>query len=76
MSGGALARYGARVSLHRGTLTGQLAAMGFADTGRARRLLTDELGLDLDGADAPLVEALAAPTCARRCAPTAGCATG
>jgi glutamate-ammonia-ligase adenylyltransferase len=43
----------------RGTLTGQLAAMGFADTERARRLLTDELGLDPDGADAPLVEALA-----------------
>jgi glutamate-ammonia-ligase adenylyltransferase len=43
----------------RGTLAGQLAAMGFADTARARRLLTDELGLDPDGADAALVEALA-----------------
>jgi [glutamine synthetase] adenylyltransferase / [glutamine synthetase]-adenylyl-L-tyrosine phosphorylase len=43
----------------RGTLTGQLAAMGFADTERARRLLTEDLGLDPDGADAPLVEALA-----------------
>ena len=44
----------------RGTLAGQLAAMGFADTGRARMLLTDELGLDPEGPDAPLVEALAA----------------
>jgi glutamate-ammonia-ligase adenylyltransferase len=44
----------------RGTLTGQLAAMGFADTERARRLLTDDLGLDPDGDDARLVEALAA----------------
>jgi [glutamine synthetase] adenylyltransferase / [glutamine synthetase]-adenylyl-L-tyrosine phosphorylase len=43
----------------RGTLTGQLAAMGFADTERARELLTGDLGLDPDGADAPLVEALA-----------------
>ena len=43
----------------RGTLTGQLAAMGFADTERARRLLTEDLGLDPDGADAPLTEALA-----------------
>jgi [glutamine synthetase] adenylyltransferase / [glutamine synthetase]-adenylyl-L-tyrosine phosphorylase len=44
------------------TLTGQLAAMGFADTARARRLLTDELGLDAAGdeADAGLLEALAA----------------
>ena len=47
------------MSTPRGTLAGQLAAMGFADTARARRLLTDELGLDPDGADAPLVEALA-----------------
>src|ERR1700722_18814210 len=43
----------------RGTLTGQLAAMGFADTERARELLTMDLGLDPDGADAWLVEALA-----------------
>jgi glutamate-ammonia-ligase adenylyltransferase len=42
------------------TLAGQLAAMGFADTARARRLLTDDLGLDTEGADAPLVEAIAA----------------
>jgi [glutamine synthetase] adenylyltransferase / [glutamine synthetase]-adenylyl-L-tyrosine phosphorylase len=44
----------------RGTLTGQLAAMGFADTERARELLTMDLGLDPDGSDARLVEALAA----------------
>ncbi|MGA3153960.1 MAG: bifunctional [glutamine synthetase] adenylyltransferase/[glutamine synthetase]-adenylyl-L-tyrosine phosphorylase [Streptosporangiaceae bacterium] len=44
----------------RGTLAGQLAALGFADTGRAQRLLFEELGLDAEGADVPLVEALAA----------------
>ncbi len=44
----------------RGTLAGQLAAMGFADTARTRQLLTGDLGLDPEGADAPLVEALAA----------------
>src|ERR1700727_3173354 len=43
----------------RGTLTGQLAAMGFADTEHARQLLTVDLGLDPDGGDARLVEALA-----------------
>ena len=43
----------------RGTLAGQLAALGFADTTRARQLLTGDLGLEPDGADAPLVEALA-----------------
>ncbi|HEY3978135.1 MAG TPA: bifunctional [glutamine synthetase] adenylyltransferase/[glutamine synthetase]-adenylyl-L-tyrosine phosphorylase [Streptosporangiaceae bacterium] len=43
----------------RGTLTGQLAALGFADTERARQLLTADLGLDPDGNDAWLVEALA-----------------
>jgi glutamate-ammonia-ligase adenylyltransferase len=42
------------------TMTGQLAAMGFADTARACRLLTDDLGLDTAGADAPVVDALAA----------------
>src|ERR1019366_6074403 len=51
--------YRARVSMPRGTLAGQLAAMGFADTGRARRLLTEDLRLDLEGADAGLLEALA-----------------
>jgi glutamate-ammonia-ligase adenylyltransferase len=44
----------------RGTLAGQLAAMGFADTARARVVLTEELGLDPEGADGPLVTALAA----------------
>ena len=43
----------------RGTLTGQLAALGFADTERAQALLTADLGLDPDGNDAWLVEALA-----------------
>jgi [glutamine synthetase] adenylyltransferase / [glutamine synthetase]-adenylyl-L-tyrosine phosphorylase len=43
----------------RGTLTGQLAALGFADTERARQLLTADLRLDPDGDDAWLVEALA-----------------
>jgi glutamate-ammonia-ligase adenylyltransferase len=40
------------------TLAGQLAAMGFADTGRARRL-TQELGLDPAGRDAGLLAAIA-----------------
>ena len=42
------------------TLTGRLAALGFADTATAQRLLTDELGLDLAGEDAGIVAALAA----------------
>jgi glutamate-ammonia-ligase adenylyltransferase len=42
------------------TLAGQLAAMGFADTERARRLITDDLSLDPAGADADLLDALAA----------------
>src|ERR1700733_10927149 len=44
------------------TLAGQLAVMGFADTARAQRLLTEELGLDAvaDTADAEVLEALAA----------------
>ena len=65
----------------RGTLAGQLAAMGFADTARARQLLTEDLGPGPDGADAPLVEALAAaadPDLAlaalARLAPDASCA--
>jgi len=41
---GGPARYRAEVGTPRGTLTGQLAAMGFADTARAVQLLT-ELGL-------------------------------
>ncbi|HXS62079.1 MAG TPA: bifunctional [glutamine synthetase] adenylyltransferase/[glutamine synthetase]-adenylyl-L-tyrosine phosphorylase [Streptosporangiaceae bacterium] len=44
----------------RETLAGRLAALGFADTDGARRVLTDQLKLDADGADADLVVALAA----------------
>jgi [glutamine synthetase] adenylyltransferase / [glutamine synthetase]-adenylyl-L-tyrosine phosphorylase len=45
----------------RGTsLAGQLAAMGFADTDRAQRLLQTDLGLDIAGADATTLQALAA----------------
>ncbi len=46
------------MSTPRGTLAGQLASMGFADTARARQLLA-ELGAEPDGADAVLVDALA-----------------
>jgi [glutamine synthetase] adenylyltransferase / [glutamine synthetase]-adenylyl-L-tyrosine phosphorylase len=49
------------VTSPRGTLAGQLAAMGFADTARARQLLT-ELGLHAGApstADATLLQALA-----------------
>ena len=42
------------------TLAGRLAALGFADTARAEWLLTGELGLDVSGADAGLVTAIAA----------------
>ncbi|HXP19071.1 MAG TPA: bifunctional [glutamine synthetase] adenylyltransferase/[glutamine synthetase]-adenylyl-L-tyrosine phosphorylase [Streptosporangiaceae bacterium] len=42
------------------TLAGRLAAMGFADTASAQRLLTEDLRLDAAGADAGLVAALAA----------------
>src|SRR5215471_6971295 len=42
------------------TLAGQLAALGFADTARAQRLLTEDLGLDPAAADVSLLEALAA----------------
>jgi len=50
------------VSVGRGTTTlaGQLAAMGFADTARAQRVLTEELGLDPAQADVGLLGALAA----------------
>jgi [glutamine synthetase] adenylyltransferase / [glutamine synthetase]-adenylyl-L-tyrosine phosphorylase len=49
------------VSTPRGTtLAGQLAAMGFADTARAQRLLTEDLGLDAAGRDADVLAALAA----------------
>ncbi|MBO0832523.1 MAG: hypothetical protein J2P29_11205, partial [Actinobacteria bacterium] len=56
-----LAGYRADVTSPRGTLAGQLAAMGFADTARARQLLT-ELGFDgdtADSADKPVLDALA-----------------
>jgi glutamate-ammonia-ligase adenylyltransferase len=42
------------------TLAGQLAAMGFGDTSRAQRLITGDLGLDITGADAAVLTALAA----------------
>ena len=42
------------------TLAGQLAAMGFADTARAQRLLTEDLELDAAGRDADVLAALAA----------------
>jgi len=49
------------VSTPRGTtLAGQLAAMGFADTARAQRLLTEDLELDAAGRDADMLAALAA----------------
>jgi [glutamine synthetase] adenylyltransferase / [glutamine synthetase]-adenylyl-L-tyrosine phosphorylase len=50
------------VSIGRGTTTlaGQLAAMGFTDTARAQRLLTEDLGLDTAEADSGLLGALAA----------------
>ena len=40
--------------------TARLAALGFADTAAALAVLTRELSLDVTGADAPVVEALAA----------------
>jgi glutamate-ammonia-ligase adenylyltransferase len=42
------------------TLAGQLATLGFADTARAQRLLTEDLGLDTAAGDSVLLEALAA----------------
>jgi glutamate-ammonia-ligase adenylyltransferase len=44
----------------RGTLTGQLASMGFTDTDRALRLLAEDIRLDSEGADFGLLGALAA----------------
>jgi glutamate-ammonia-ligase adenylyltransferase len=41
------------------TLAGRLAAMGFADTARAVSLLTRDLRLDISGADARLLDAIA-----------------
>ncbi|HEY7144347.1 MAG TPA: bifunctional [glutamine synthetase] adenylyltransferase/[glutamine synthetase]-adenylyl-L-tyrosine phosphorylase [Streptosporangiaceae bacterium] len=42
------------------TLAGRLAVLGFADTARAQRLLSTDLGLDIGGADAALLDAIAA----------------
>ena len=42
------------------TLAGQLAAMGFGDTSRAQRLVTEDLGLDTAGPDSGVLAALAA----------------
>jgi len=42
------------------TASGRLAALGFGDTASAERLLTDELRLDVLGADEAIVTALAA----------------
>jgi glutamate-ammonia-ligase adenylyltransferase len=54
-------RYGAGVSmLRRTTPAGRLARMGFADARRAQLLVTEDLALDPEGADADLLEALAA----------------
>jgi [glutamine synthetase] adenylyltransferase / [glutamine synthetase]-adenylyl-L-tyrosine phosphorylase len=49
------------VSVPRGTtLAGQLAAMGFADTGRAQHLVTEDLALDTAAADSAVLTAIAA----------------
>jgi [glutamine synthetase] adenylyltransferase / [glutamine synthetase]-adenylyl-L-tyrosine phosphorylase len=50
------------VSIVRGTTTlaGQLATMGFTDTARAQRLLTEDLGLGTAAGDSDLLGALAA----------------
>jgi [glutamine synthetase] adenylyltransferase / [glutamine synthetase]-adenylyl-L-tyrosine phosphorylase len=40
------------------TLAGRLATLGFADTARAEWLLTKDLRLDIDGADAALLDAI------------------
>jgi glutamate-ammonia-ligase adenylyltransferase len=44
----------------RTTPAGRLARLGFADAARAQRLVSDDLALDADGADADLLAALAA----------------
>ena len=44
----------------RTTPAGKLARLGFADAARAERLLSDDLALDAEGADADLLAALAA----------------
>ncbi len=49
----------------RTTLVGRLARMGFADAARAEKLVTAELGLDLDPGDRPGPAALTAAPAAR-----------
>jgi len=46
--------------LRRTSAAGRLARMGFADAEQAQQLITEDLALDPDGADADLFEALAA----------------
>ena len=54
-------RYRSGVSVRRGTTpAGRLARLGFADAARAERLLSEDLALDAEGADADLLAALAA----------------
>ena len=54
-------RYRSGVSVRRRTTpAGRLARMGFADAARAQRLVTEDLALDAEGADAELLAALAA----------------
>ena len=54
-------RYRSGVSVRRRTSpAGRLARLGFADAARTERLVSDELALDAEGADAALLAALAA----------------
>lgn len=54
-------RYRSGVSVRRRTTpAGRLARLGFADAARAERLVSDDLALDAEGADADLLAALAA----------------
>ena len=54
-------RYRSGVSVRRRTTpAGRLARLGFADAARAERLLSEDLALDAEGADADLLAALAA----------------
>ncbi len=60
VAGAVAPRYGSWVSMTRGTtLAGRLAVLGFADTARAERMLTEDLRLDVGGRDAELVDAIA-----------------
>ncbi len=54
-------RYRSGVSVRRRTTpAGQLARLGFADAARAEQLISEDLALDAEGADADLLAALAA----------------